>query len=321
MRKLAIIIPTLGRLDLLENSLVSVLQNQPDDSEVLVVLNRPYDDPYELEGEVRFVQARRGASMVECLNLGIAESQAPVVHLLACGVEVTEGWTTSAMRHLRDPQVAAVAPLVLTADEPRRIVAAGIGYSRGGSRRLMGQGRPEGTLGPWTSKMIGPSLLAGFYRKSAMEAAGGFERSLGRAADVDLALRLRALGQRILLDPQSKVYAPSVCSKNRAGLRTGLEAERLFLTHVPEGGWMAALAAHGFTVAADFFRALPHPACMTQLLGRALAWATFSSLRRRHRELAQAIGDTQPAGHKPGSAIPRPHMGVFASQRTARDAA
>jgi hypothetical protein len=322
VRKLAIIIPVLGRLELLENSLVSVLQNQPEDSEVLVVLNRPYDDPYDLEDEVRFLQARRGASLVDCLNLGIAESQAPIVHLLACGVEATEGWTTSALRHLRDPQVAAVAPLVLTSEEPRRMVAAGIGYSRGGSRRLTGHGRPEGTLGPWTSQMIGPSLLAGFYRKSAVETAGGFDRSLGRAADVDLALRLRALGHRVLLDPQSKVHAPAACYKDHAGLRAGLEAERLFLKHVPEGRWIGALAAHGLTVAADFFRALPHPACLTQLIGRAVAWTAFSSQRRRHRELMQLIGAAQPAAHKPaGSAIPRPHIGVFAAQRAARDAA
>jgi hypothetical protein len=310
--KLAIIIPALGRLDLLENSLVSVLQNQPEDSEVLVVLNHPYDDPYHLAGEVRFVQARRRAGLVECLNLAISQCDSPIVHWLSCGVEAPDGWTATALRHLRDPQVAAVAPLILTCQEPRQIVAAGIGFSRGGSRRLIGHNRPEGTLGPWTSQMLGPSLLAGFYRKSALEAAGGLDPSLGGAADVELALRLRAMGHRVILDPQSKLYAPAASYGRRLGFRAGLEVERLFLRNVSEGRWLGALAAHGLTVAADFFRTLPHPACLMQLLGRTMAWTAFSSQRQQRYE---------PARKPVAGVIPRPHIGVFTSARVGRDAA
>lgn len=318
MRKLSIIIPVLGRLEHQENSLVSVLQNRPADTEVLVVLNRPYADPYDLSGEVRFLQARRGAGRVECLNLAIRESQAPIVHVLACGVEAVEGWTASPLRHFRDPQVAAVAPLLLSSEEPRHIVAAGVGSSRGGGLRLVGEGRAEGSLGPWTSQMLGPSLLAGFYRKAAIEAAGGFDASLGRAADIDLAIRLRASGYRLLLDPQSKIHAADDCQLSTRGFRAGLEAERLFLRHVAEGDWIGALAAHALLVAAEFFRALPRPASLTSLLGRAAAWAAFSSNRQRHRELAQAI-ETAPVPTT-GRGVPRPHI-ALAPSRVVRDAA
>jgi hypothetical protein len=230
---------------------------------------------------------------VECLNLGIAESQAPVVHLLACGVEASDGWTASAMRHMRDPQVAAVAPLVLTSEEPRRIVAAGIGFSRGGTRRLMGRGFPEGSLGPWTSQMLGPSMLAGFYRKSAVEAAGGFDLSLGQAADVDLSIRLRAMGCRVLLDPQSKLVAPPGCDGDTAGFRAGMLNERLFLRQVPEGRWMGAMAVHAWAIMSELLRAMPYPSCVTQLLGRAMAWASFSAQRQRHRDRMQLAVDSQ----------------------------
>jgi hypothetical protein len=318
VRKLSIIVPVLGRLEHQENTLVSVLQNRPDDTEVLVVLNRPYADPYDLAGEVRFLQARRRAGLVECLNLAIRECQAPLVHVLACGVEAVEGWTASPLRHFRDPQVAAVAPLLLSTDEPRHIVAAGVGYSRGGALRLVGQGRAEGTLGPWTSQMLGPSLLAGFYRKAAIEAAGGFDASLGRAADIDLAMRLRASGHRLLLDPQSKMQVTADCPLAARGFRAGLEAERLFLRHVPEGRWIGALAAHLGVMAGDFFRALPGPAGITTLLGRAAAWLAFSGNRRRHRELALAVEAS--ASHTTGKAVPRPHI-VLAPGHIVRDAA
>jgi hypothetical protein len=124
------------------------------------------------------------------------------------------------------------------------------------------------------------------------------------------------------LDPQSKVRAPATCYAGRAGFQAGIETERLFLRHVREGGWIGSLAAHAFTVTADVLRGLPHPACLTQLLGRAAAWTAFSSQRQRHRELAQLISAAQPAARKSGgNAIPRPHIGVFAAQRVSRDAA
>ena len=55
--RLSIVIPmTTGAGDL-EDTLVSVLENRPDESEIVVVLARPYADPWNLRDEVRFVQA------------------------------------------------------------------------------------------------------------------------------------------------------------------------------------------------------------------------------------------------------------------------
>ncbi len=76
MPRLSIVIPVVGDPRHLDDTLVSVLQNRPDDCEILVVHNRPYDDPYELSDEVRFVEARRGSRLVDCLNVGIAASRA-----------------------------------------------------------------------------------------------------------------------------------------------------------------------------------------------------------------------------------------------------
>ena len=83
--RLSIVIPLCGTIDLLEGSLVGVLENRPDDCQVIVVLNDAYDDPYDLHDEVTFVEAPLGAGPVACLNLGIAAASAPIVHVLACG--------------------------------------------------------------------------------------------------------------------------------------------------------------------------------------------------------------------------------------------
>src|SRR5437016_2690011 len=68
--RLSIVIPVLGNAADLERTLVSVLSNRPRGCEILAVTNTPYPDPYNLSGEVRFLEAGRKAGFVECANLG-----------------------------------------------------------------------------------------------------------------------------------------------------------------------------------------------------------------------------------------------------------
>ena len=82
---LSIVIPAIGDTAALEDTLVSVLENRPDDCEVVVPLGCPYDDPWGIRDEVRFVQAPVGSGLVTCTNLGIASSAGSVVHVLAAG--------------------------------------------------------------------------------------------------------------------------------------------------------------------------------------------------------------------------------------------
>ena len=62
MTRLSIIIPVLGHSTRLDDTLVSVLENRPANCEIIVVHTEPYDDPYDLAGEVRFLEARAGPS-------------------------------------------------------------------------------------------------------------------------------------------------------------------------------------------------------------------------------------------------------------------
>ena len=74
--------------------------------------------------------------MVACAAAAIALVRSPVVHVLAAGCEVTEGWADRALDHFADLSVGAVAPLVLRADRREQVLAAGIDYHAGGARRL-----------------------------------------------------------------------------------------------------------------------------------------------------------------------------------------
>ena len=99
MPRLSIVIPCIQEAGSFEATLASVLQNRPDDCEVLVVQPRTYDDPYELKDDVRFVQAPADATLIDLINVGVEKSTGEIVHLLSCEVEVEEGWTQPALKH------------------------------------------------------------------------------------------------------------------------------------------------------------------------------------------------------------------------------
>jgi len=119
--RLLIVIPVLGESRQLDDTLLSVLENRPANCEILVVHDEPYLDPYELSDEVRFVEVAHG-SLAECLNQGFAASRSPVVHVIACGVEVRPGWVDIAMRHFDNPDTGSVAAVLVEKDDDRSII-------------------------------------------------------------------------------------------------------------------------------------------------------------------------------------------------------
>ena len=129
--RLSIVIPAADAAAL-EDTLVSVLENRPADCEIIAALGMPYDDPWNIGEEVQFVQAPTGTGMVGRVNLGVAMSRGEVVHVLAAGWKATEGWADAALPHFDDPNVAAVAPVGVAADDRGRVVAAGVRRTAGG---------------------------------------------------------------------------------------------------------------------------------------------------------------------------------------------
>jgi hypothetical protein len=286
--RLSCVIPVVGsgkahQTAALETTLVSVLENRPAGCEIIVVHNRPYADPYALADEVRFVE-HPGAGLAACATLGIQLSEAPIVHVLAAGLEVEEGWTEAALRHFSNPEVAAVAPVIRDANNPMQVIAAGVAYHCGGSR-LICTAAPDADAP--RLKPLGPTIDAGFYRKSALKTLGdGLPTNLGdQLADVDLALGLRYAGFESVVEPKSAVYAQRLVGGDRSGFRAGLHAERLFLRNLPTTGWLPAFLMHPMAVIKELARSVPNGSTLTQIAGRLTAWFSLGNYRLHHRQL------------------------------------
>ena len=197
----------------IEAGLVSVLEHRPDDSEVIVVLNEEYRDPYDLKDEVRFVAASRGAGFAKSLDAGWRASHGSIIHVLGCGFEVTAGWADVAMRHFADPRVGAVAPLLVEVKESsthRAGHARASGRPRvcaGGRRELALCGQDLRTAEFDSQSLLGPMGLAAFYSRAALDALEDpFTRAVGdQLLDIDLAWQLRRSGYAAVLEPASRI--------------------------------------------------------------------------------------------------------------------
>ncbi len=301
MTRLSIVIPCLGPCEQFEDTLASVLQHRPDRSEIIVVHRRPYADPYHLRGEVTFSHVE-SKSLVDLLNDGVQDARGDVIHVLASGTEVRDGWTHTALRHFADPRIAAVAPLVLRQAAPGRMETMGVSYTLGGERISIGHDLSIPDYHAFLDEVLGPSLLAGFYSKDALLALGGFCREVGdEVADIDLALALRDLGCRSVLEPKCQVaYLPLEDGRTVLGaVSRGWRAETLFWRHWGREGRLAGLLAHPVATLGDALRNEGLVAGGLKLLGRTLGLTGIRASVSYERQLeaaAELLGDLEARG-------------------------
>jgi len=288
---LSIVIPAPDDTPALEETLLSVLENRPDDCEVIVALGCPYDDPWNVATEgVRFVQAPRG-DLVACVTVGIAASTGDVVHLLAAGWKATPGWTERALALFADDTVGAVSPVAVATDDPDRIVSRGVRYKRGGRRVLLkragaGPVGADGRVGARRSAVVeGPRIEAGFWRGGLVrDVRGGVSTVCGsRLADVDLAVEMAARGVVARVAEDARVVA-GVEPGREGAFRAGLHGERLFWRSLAGRSLVPALLLHAVEILRHAVVAAP-VGTLPMLFGRLVAALQVGSYLPRYRRL------------------------------------
>lgn len=327
MIRLTIVIPAVSDQRSLDDTLLSVLENRPAHSEILVVHRPGYHDPYDLGDEVRFVavpaaQDKRAgaanANLVELLQAGYEAAQGEWLHWLLPGVTATAGWTEW-LDQVPDPDLpAAVAPLLMTNAEDHgrlstRLHSLGVNYRVGGKRYFPGRGKPEAKFAKRWPRILGPSLWAGFVRRSTMDELGGWETRFGSEwADVDLAVRLHQLAQACEIIPTSKLKILSRAVQDQveppAGFQSACRAARFYRQQ--ESVWRSTLS-RSWTVMATMLTCLPSPTALS-VLGGALwgAWTSGRKVPVRVAPLTNELPTSPPAaGFGEGRRLDAGHSG------------
>jgi GT2 family glycosyltransferase len=255
-------------------------------------------------GVLRLRLRRRGGFCVAA-NAGVRAASAPVVELLNDDAEVGPGWAEAALAHFAEPDVAAVAPLVLLGPPgrpgPPRVDSAGDRYFLGGFAGKRGHGQPLGPEHLRPGPVFGASGSSAFYRRAALLGAGAFPESFGAYfEDVDVAFRLHRAGGRVVYEPASRVWhRVSASYGGRPGWRLlaqqSRNEERVFWRNLPGRALRRALPLHLAVLAAKAWRRLLRGGLLPFVCGRLAVAGEALQLLRHRRRLADAAPDADPA--------------------------
>ena len=142
--RVSIVIPLQRDEKLFEETLLSVLENQTDDCQIIAVHNGTYADPFELSDEVSFVTAR-SSNLTDLVRDAFDATSAPVVHVLGTGMRAQPDWLDNAMEPFENPQIGAVVP-TLVDQAGRRVEGAHWTDSQGRFCQSRAGAAPEGPL-------------------------------------------------------------------------------------------------------------------------------------------------------------------------------
>ena len=285
--RLTIIIPVYENHSEFEETLASVLQNRPHKCQIVVALAAPYDDPYSLSDEVEFALFEKATNVVALTNESLKVAQNEIVHVLQVGMKVTDGWTEAALELFADPMVGMVTPL----SGPSNRVILGTRWTIGGIRKEI-RSKSSSRKMPTVDA---PSLAAGFYRRSWLEAAGGIVQTVPiTLADIETGLRLRQIGARIEIARDSRVFG-NWAPPREGGFAKGRALEQMIRRHAPGrsfGKRLARLFGRGWSVLGEHGIS----AKLAHIAGRGVGALELGIARRHQRWLnrAQAFPSSVP---------------------------
>ena len=225
MPRLSIIIPHISSAAALETTLLSVLENRPQGSEILVAHDGDYNDPYDLDhDEIRLIEAPIGSNLLELVNVASNEASGSILHALLPSCQVEANWSAPATAWFQDSTIGTVSPSVCCADAKLPTFAGLAPHClprRAWSHRIR---RGENVIA---------SLCGGFFRRQTIQALCGWMPSIHReGAEAEMGLAMQVLSMRAVAEPESKVFAPrSVVEGTLGGYALGNYAGKLAMAY------------------------------------------------------------------------------------------
>lgn len=244
----SIIIPTRNGLDLLAPCIGSILDRPQENLEIIVVDNGSdapdalaYMDRMSAKGLIRVLRYPHEFNYSLINNFAAKEARGEILCFLNNDTEVVSpDWVDRARAFLGMQDIGAVGARLLYPDGALQHFGIGIGMSEHGVAGLPHAGYPPGHPGYFSKANLIQEVSAVtaaclFMRADTFVEIGGFEPDLRVAYnDVDLCLKVRALGLKILVDPDITLIHKE--SRSRGSDRDGENARRLDR----EAAWMHA---------------------------------------------------------------------------------
>jgi len=288
--QLTIIIPyhrTFGSQHL-EETILSVLENRGDDSEIFVLTDGSYRDPYSLSGEeVTFFSLLKANSLVQCVNAGIEVARAPVTCVLLPGTLWESGSLAQILEVFEDRSVAFAIPILADRNRQGRVFSTGGVCRPSGSISNYKPGRhiPNGSC-------LVPHQAAAFFRSSILQQIGGLlPQFCLQMAYADLGFLVEQLGLQAVELPTSVRFSGLPTQKVFASpFEQAKQCELLYRLWRHIGNTRQNQNQHIQNILNECWRTFPGLRMFRQLAGR-LSGALTSELpvRAIHQRRMQAF--------------------------------
>ena len=195
----SIIIPAFNRIDM-TIACLTALYEHTDDYELILIDNGSGDATHDLEGPDIVIRNAENLGFARACNQGAALASGDVLIFLNNDTEPCPGWLKPLLDALKAPNVAVAGSMLTYPDG--RVQHAGVGL-RGSGRTYeafnMTDPRPFGDVAAVTGACLA-------IRREIFNDLGRFDEGYWNGyEDVDLCLRVREAGYRIVYDPDSIV--------------------------------------------------------------------------------------------------------------------
>jgi len=217
----SVIIPVLNNLALTQGCLESIRQTQNSGIlEIIVVDNASTDGTAEFikaeqaAGRIRSISNNKNLGFARACNQGAEAARGSLVVFLNNDTRVTPGWAEAMAQAARRPDVGIVGARLLYADG--HIQHAGIEFINGvpdHPHRRAAADAPEVTQFRELDMVTGACFL--MHRELCLQLAGFDESYQNGVEDIDLCLRVRAAGRKVVYEPKAVVYHLEGQSKGR----------------------------------------------------------------------------------------------------------
>ena len=262
MPQISIVIPFSGCEKSLETTLVSVLENRPGRSEIIVAHPGNYSDPYELADEVRFEALDPSQfSLAGVLSHLLPSIHAPVLHLLGCGVQVHPGWTQEATQSFEDAYVGSACPVLL--DQQDAIHSIGVENSTTYGNRFLARGKRLSKSEYTQYEPVGPSQLAAFYRTEGLRQISCLTDFSDALFGLEIGLSLEAIGFENRVIPSSVLT-----TRNEFPNGSGQVSQKAIWRFAGSMGFFLGLALSSLATLEDLLRAPFSPGARQSLRQR-----------------------------------------------------
>ncbi len=234
----SIIIPTKDRVDLLRQCIDGLLKDTDYGNMEIIVVNHESEEPATQEyfdnlkryESIRVLKYEGAFNYSAINNFAVRESKADILCLLNNDTEITHSdWLTEMVSHAVRNEIGAVGAKLLYPDDSIQHAGVLIGYGGGAGHTFCGLPiETPAELGRLEALQNVSCVTAAcmVLRKSIYEAVGGFDEKLFAVGynDVDLCLRIRSAGYRIMWTPYARLYHHE--SASRGNSQTAAEQDR-----------------------------------------------------------------------------------------------